>query len=69
MMLDDKSLKVLGYLKNHFAKSDKDVPYVDILQTGLSLNEIENSVQILSDGGYINVEDKYIHPSVTSLNV
>lgn len=67
-MLDDKSLTVFAYLKNHFATSDKIVERVDILSTGLSIEDISQSIKILENNGYINVNHDYVSEPIESIN-
>jgi len=57
-MLDNKSLLVLTYLKNHFAQSGQAVQSVEIIIEGLSPLDIEESFRILDDKGLITSDDK-----------
>lgn len=68
-MLDNKSLAVLAYLKNHFAKSDKPLTALEIHINGLSHDDVTKAIETLDNNGHINLTPKdYIHPSVESVN-
>ncbi|MEG1256660.1 hypothetical protein [Clostridium sp.] len=68
-MLDNNSLIILAYLKNHFQTSDKPVTALDININGLNLNDIDKAIEILDNNGRINLTERnYIRPSVESVN-
>jgi hypothetical protein len=67
-MLDNKSLAVLTYLKNHFTKSDKPIAAVDMRIDGLNLDDIFKSIDILEQNGDINVNTTYVALIVDSIN-
>ncbi|MBZ9608642.1 hypothetical protein G9F73_012565 [Clostridium estertheticum] len=69
-MLDNNSLIVLAYLKNHFAKSDKMITALDLNIPDLSTNDIETILETLDSKSLINVTDKnYIRICVTGMNI
>lgn len=67
-MLDKKSLAVLKYLKNHFSCSNESISSVNIHIKGLSTADINTSLKILDEKGYIKINDKYINKPVVGLN-
>lgn len=68
-MLDNNSLIVLAYLKNHFKESDKPISALDINIGGLSYNDIYVAIETLDNDGHINLTPKdYIQPQVESVN-
>lgn len=69
MKLDKNTSLVWEYLKNHFSKSDTPVNSVDILATGLSIDDVFKSIDILESNGYLNVNDRYPSKPIESINL
>lgn len=68
-MLDNNSLIVLAYLKNHFKTSDKPITALEITINGLNYNDIDKAIENLLDNGHINLTAKdYIQPQIESVN-
>ena len=68
-MLDNKSLIVLAYLKNHFSKNSTYIERIDLLSIGLSSKDIDNSIAVLESKGCINVNHKYVSKPIESINL
>lgn len=68
-MSDKNTSLVWEYLKNHFANSDSPVHLVDLMSTGLSANDINQSISNLERDGYVNVNHKYRSEPIESINL
>ena len=68
-MLDPNTSIVLEYIKNHFSKNNEYLERIDLLYTGLSAKEINKSIDILENIGYINVNHKYISNPIEEINL
>lgn len=69
MSLDKNTSLVWEYLKNHFSKTDSSVHLVDILSTGLSADDVNKSINILENNGFINVNHKYASEPIEGINL
>lgn len=56
-MLDNNSLVVFSYLRNHFSKSDKSLQFPEINIQELSFKDIEESFKTLLNHGKITTTD------------
>lgn len=68
-MLDNKSLVVLAYLKNHFATSDELISAQQISIDGLSYSDINKCLEKLEAEGRISVNHKYVTKPVESVKL
>lgn len=68
-MLDPNTSIVLEYIKNYFSKNNEYLERIDLLYTGLSAKEINKSIDILENIGYINVNHKYISNPIEGINL
>lgn len=66
-MLDNKSLIVLTYLKNHFKNSESSIDADKIHIDGMSMPDIEEAFLVLYNNGYIELNTKYVHPIVEKI--
>lgn len=68
-MLDTNTSIVLEYIKNHFSKTNEYLERIDLLYTCLSAKEINKSIDILENIGYINVNHTYISNPIEGINL
>lgn len=68
-MLDKNTLIVLEDIKNHFSKNTESLTPIDLLSTGLTYEDIDKSLHILENDGYININHKYIQPIIEGINL
>lgn len=66
-MLDDKSLIVLTYLKNHFKSNDTPLDADKIHINGMSILDIEEAFHNLEANGKVELIEGYIHPIVENV--
>ena len=68
-MLDNNSLIVLAFLKNHFETSDKPISLPEIIIEGLSYEDISKAIDYLNNNGYLNINNKYVGDPIESINL
>lgn len=68
--MDNNTIQVFNFLKNHFSQSNDWISAPNIQIDGISTDVIVNSVQYLYDNDFINLHPKYrIAQVITGINL